>query len=312
MLSTSSIAAGATTSGHISDTDDSLSIMPDFTRSRSIPLPPKTSAPASSSMSPIPIDIGKDVPAFFPHEKPPLREIKEQEVCEPCQIAENFLNDYKAELSHYLERNLAHLSAEVSTPQVFKVSDQVYLQIAAFRADSALGNQVLKSDIFAGLHRLDKPNAIPGCSNFRQAKNKFVPVYGVSQPTVLGIEKLVQNLLKSNPKRKRVIWVNLREEPIVYVNKKPFCFREQETLDINLDYLLGIASQNLQDLEERLRADLVSSIKSNGEVLEYYFQGETRTNELLPEVVEKHEVRTVKQVYDDIASKGPAVHFKVS
>ena len=52
--------------------------------------------------------------------------------------------------------------------------------------------------------------------------------------------RAVLNLLhlKQNPRR-RVQWINLREEPVVYVNSRPFVLRELEQPFANMSDFQG-------------------------------------------------------------------------
>jgi len=73
-------------------------------------------------------------------------------------------------------------------------------------------------------HRLPQP--MKGASNFRVMAG--ARVYGVAMSTVAGIRNVLwavkQQALKEG---EEVLWFNMREEPVVYVNGRPFVLREQ-------------------------------------------------------------------------------------
>lgn len=259
------------------------------------------------------MDVGKDIPAITREQTTRRLSIDEPgEITHPSIDSQNFLKSHNQEICTYLSNSLISLKSsqkESSEPQIFRLKDKIYVQLQMFKAESALGNQALKSDMFSGLHRLPMPNLIPGCSNFRQVENSTVKIFGVSQPTIPGIRNVIKYVAKQV---ESIVWVNLREEPMIYLNQKPFCCREMETLDINLEYLLGIAAVNLQELEERLRADLISLAKDHSNTFDYYYQGETMVNELFSEVVSEGSIKTVRSVFEELTcSESVSVSFWV-
>ncbi len=57
------------------------------------------------------------------------------------------------------------------------------------------------------------------------------PVFGTGQPTVGGFDKCLEPILKKYGDEKNIFWVNLRTEPVVYVNGKPYTARDPERYD---------------------------------------------------------------------------------
>lgn len=53
-----------------------------------------------------------------------------------------------------------------------------------------------------------------------------LPVYGVGNPTIDGVRRVLRRI--NDGGRRPVLWQNMREEPVVYVNGKPFVLREVE------------------------------------------------------------------------------------
>ena len=54
------------------------------------------------------------------------------------------------------------------------------------------------------------------------------PVFGTGQPTVDGFNHCLEPIMKKYGDEKNIFWVNLRQEPVVYVNKKPYTAREPD------------------------------------------------------------------------------------
>lgn len=98
--------------------------------------------------------------------------------------------------------------------------------VAALRSGEVLGSQtVLKSDHCPGCHNQSLPERVEGAPNFREVPG--FPVYGVANPTIDGIHSVIQRIGSSKGGRP-VFWHNMREEPVIYINGKPFVLREVE------------------------------------------------------------------------------------
>merc|ERR1712165_534422 len=50
-------------------------------------------------------------------------------------------------------------------------------------------------------------------------------VYCCGQPKVAGFEKAIEKVCEKDPKDGPIVWINMRQEPIVYVNGNPVCAR---------------------------------------------------------------------------------------
>merc|ERR1712106_517952 len=78
------------------------------------------------------------------------------------------------------------------------------------------------SDHFPNIQKL--PDPIPGCPNFRRVPG--YKVYCCGQPTIAGFEACLTKVCGDTyPKDGKIIWLNLRQEPDVYVNGDPICAR---------------------------------------------------------------------------------------
>eukprot|EP00033_Pygsuia_biforma_P004146 GCRY01004549.1.p1 GENE.GCRY01004549.1~~GCRY01004549.1.p1 ORF type:complete len:585 (+),score=160.20 GCRY01004549.1:98-1852(+) len=74
---------------------------------------------------------------------------------------------------------------------------------------------------------------------------------------------------------RNIVWVNLRAEPVLFINDLPFAPRDPYSLDINLDYLIGIQKYDLERLEVRLKADVLEHVRTTDGVLDYVHQERT-------------------------------------
>lgn len=122
---------------------------------------------------------------------------------------------------------------------------------------------ILKYDHFPGCQRPSLPERIDGAPNFRQVTlDHQVSVYGVAMPTEAAIARVLDRI-----NAPRCLWVCLREEPVVYVNGRPFVLRQVKDPVINLE-MTGIPSRRVESMESRLREDvLIEARHANGKVL---------------------------------------------
>ncbi|XP_051141675.1 uncharacterized protein LOC127258753 isoform X2 [Andrographis paniculata] len=128
-------------------------------------------------------------------------------------------------------------------------------QVAALRNGEVLGSQtILKSDHCPGCQHPCLPERLEGAPNFREIPR--FPVYGVANPTVDGIRSVIQRIGSSKGGRP-VYWHNMREEPVVYINGKPFVLREVERPYKNMLEYTGIDCERVERMEARLKDDIL-------------------------------------------------------
>merc|ERR1712227_241086 len=78
------------------------------------------------------------------------------------------------------------------------------------------------ADHFEKIQKL--PDPVPGCPNFRRVPG--YKVYCCGQPTVAGFRAALEKVCGTTyPKDGKIIWVNMRQEPNVYINGEPVCAR---------------------------------------------------------------------------------------
>jgi len=117
------------------------------------------------------------------------------------------------------------------------------------------------TDHFEGMDKLVKeaPHT-EGAPNFRRMPG--FPVFGTGQPTLGGFDKCLEPIEKKYGDEKNIYWVNLRQEPVVYVNGKPYSARDPEKLHYHLTLK---DPKEVADWEE----GFVKAIKARGEEFEY-------------------------------------------
>ena len=121
---------------------------------------------------------------------------------------------------------------------------------------------ILKEDHFPGIQSEHLPQLIDGAPNFRGVSG--VPVYGVGMPTVDGIRKILTYIAADSVTSTTCIsWFNWREEPLVYINGRPFVLREDKRPFKNLKEYTNIDGHRLEEMEERLKQDVLNEAAAN-------------------------------------------------
>ncbi len=93
-----------------------------------------------------------------------------------------------------------------------------------------------------------------------QSHSNWATVSSVDRRLILGILKpsfSCPALLSSG--RRKVLWHNMREEPVLYINGKPYVVREADKPFANLEYT-GIDRRRVEDMEARLKQDVLEEV----------------------------------------------------
>ena len=111
-----------------------------------------------------------------------------------------------------------------------------------------LTDHIIKQDQFDGIHILDERfKKVEGAPNFRQIEDFLV--YGTGQPTKEAMMEII-NLAVTGTSTRRLIWFNMRQEPVVYVNGLPFAPRCLGNPHMNLEDKLD--PENIKAVEAHL------------------------------------------------------------
>lgn len=68
-------------------------------------------------------------------------------------------------------------------------------------------------------------NGVRGAINFRQVPG--ADIYALGQPTLEAIDEVISRIKSTHPNASKIVWITLREEPIVYINGAPYCLRRE-------------------------------------------------------------------------------------
>ncbi|THG97465.1 hypothetical protein EW026_g4541 [Hermanssonia centrifuga] len=137
-------------------------------------------------------------------------------------------------------------------------------------------------------------DGVRGAINFRNIPG--TKIYALGQPSLQAIDEVVARVRGAHPNSEGILWITLREEPIVYINGAPYCLRRERFSLRNMKDYGGISASRLGVLEERLRDDVISELNSFGGRL--LLHTETPDGSVIPvwEEVNSEDVSVLKDV----------------
>jgi len=163
--------------------------------------------------------------------------------------------------------------------------------------DKPIWKAVAMADHFEKIQKLADP--IPGVPNFRRVPG--YKVYCCGQPTAAGVEAVLEKVTGSiYPKDGKIIWINMRQEPSVYVNGEPICARPPNKIGEYAE-LGDITSAMIAEDEAEFAKMCENRAKDNGGKLKY-----VDINKVEKEI-EAKEIKTLTAVYEAAKEKFPAL-----
>ncbi|KAK7392157.1 hypothetical protein VNO78_20587 [Psophocarpus tetragonolobus] len=182
-------------------------------------------------------------------------------------------------------------------------------EVMKWRGGSVLGKKtILKSDHFPGCHNKRLHPHIEGAPNYRQAES--LHVHGVAIPTTDGIRNVLKHIgARAEGKKAQVLWINLREEPVVYINGRPFVLRDVERPFSNLEYT-GINRERVEQMEARLKEDILMEAARYGNKI--LVTDELPDGQMVDqwESVSSNSVKTPLEVYQELQVEGYLVDYE--
>ncbi|KAJ1512186.1 hypothetical protein HMI56_004394 [Coelomomyces lativittatus] len=220
----------------------------------------------------------------------------------------------------------ALLPVEKETPGDGIALNTEILNVVQSRCGAVLArNTILKSDAFLGCQRLSLPERLEGASNFRfvlfadirkviveklhgEASELNIEdfgegVCGVAMPTVQGVANVIKRL--NGTPDVPLIWTCLREEPVLYINNRPYVLRTFQEPLRNLE-ITGIARERVENMEEQMRQDSLEEMKRYSDRLLLHDEAATRDGF---EIVPSWETITQLQTPANIFSSEPSVDY---
>lgn len=179
-------------------------------------------------------------------------------------------------------------------PNLFRLLDD--LGGVRYKSDKVLENCVVKMDHFFGIAKL--PFSLSdNVLNYRRIGDK--PIFGTAQCLELGIRDVITSL---QGEFDRAIWINLREEAVIYVSGRPFVMRHREKLLDNVEYP-GIEVDEITAIESQVKREIQGEVrKANGLFMYWYEPREFESEETMEHINPDAEIKTLVEVYDKVAS----------
>lgn len=183
------------------------------------------------------------------------------------------------------------------------------------RQGSVLGPlTILKYDHFPGCQKLSLPERIEGAPNFREVALKGEPdsgdtalsIYGMAMPMALAIREVLARMKATAEGPRRLLWISLREEPVIFVTGRPFVLRVVKDPVTNIE-MTGIVSERVESMEDRLKGDVLAELQQFDQKVLLHEEELTQSGfELVPvwEHATEKEVCTPAEVYQEITADG--------
>ena len=173
-------------------------------------------------------------------------------------------------------------------------------------ATTAGPKNVLMTDEFPGITKLDDGLwKCDGAPNWRRVPG--FPIYATGQPMKEDIEKCVEQAVKKYDEQKSVLWVNLRQEPVLYVNGTPYSIRSSDDL---AGHIVLNEAYEINNIEN----SFASELKKAGDFVFYKDQVGEKAVEKCPAPVEgsgrADSVATLNEVFSAAAKKQQKLEFK--
>ena len=198
-----------------------------------------------------------------------------------------------------LLEKIAHTSPLRTTP----VEGKELWKVLKGRRGSVLAPlTILKFDHFPGCHRMSLPERIEGAPNFRgiaisTSKGRGINIYGVAMPTADAIKNIINCCHHEQPQPRKLTWVCLREEPVIYVNGRPFVLRIIRDPNDNVA-MTGIDTDRVELIERRLLEEAKrEAFNNNGAIL---LHEEGIDEPLVPMWEQLESIKTMSQVFSEL------------
>ncbi|MFP4498167.1 MAG: hypothetical protein ACLFQV_08145 [Vulcanimicrobiota bacterium] len=201
-----------------------------------------------------------------------------------------------------------------------KISEQEGIDAVKNRDENApllKKDHFLKADHFPSIHKLpDNYEKVPEAPNYR--KNEDEPIHGVGLPTINGIKNVLKKAGGSpdSEPRKKVMWTNMREEAVVYIDGRPFSLRDWNNKFNNMDYS-NISPAEVEAKEAQLKEDIMAEAQKNGGYIvvhdEVQYKNEVGKTcwKVVPRKIKVIEgnLKTTRQVFDELKKDGYNVDY---
>jgi protein-tyrosine phosphatase len=150
----------------------------------------------------------------------------------------------------------------------------------------AIWKAAAMADHFEKIQKL--PDKLDGVPNFRRVPG--YKVYCCGQPTAAGFETALNKACgEIYPKDGPIVWVNMRQESIVYINGDPYCARPPNKIGEYAE-LGDVTRESVKKDEEEFVKVLQGRVEANGGKLKYFDVTKAEKEVEVKEIISLHDV----------------------
>ncbi|KAJ3027080.1 hypothetical protein HK097_006242, partial [Rhizophlyctis rosea] len=136
-------------------------------------------------------------------------------------------------------------------------------------------------------------------------------VFGIGMPTKEAIRRVLTKVGAGKSGGRQLVWTSLREEPVLYVNGRPYVLRLFQDPMKNLE-ATGIARERVEMMEMQMKRDAVRELrKYEGRLLLHEEHADGSGFSIVPvwETVREEDVQTPLEVYQQVQGEGYRVDY---
>lgn len=151
---------------------------------------------------------------------------------------------------------------------------------------------------------------ITGAPNLRRIPD--TNIYATAQPTLTALQSIIGMIHEGLEPKQTICWINVREEPVVYIDNEPYVLRDRYATLRNIKSYSGITRDRLEDMEKRLKVDIISeSGLYNHRLLVHY---ESAPGAIYPSWIslasdEGQEVMTMSEIFSALMQAFPSLEY---
>merc|ERR550532_3978102 len=177
-------------------------------------------------------------------------------------------------------------------------------------ASKLIGEGVVKVDHFENIYRL--PKKFEGSPNWRQARGGY-KVVGSGQSTLEGLRSILKYYM-NDMGLKKVIFVNMRSEPVIYANNFSYGPRNPNNLNENIE-INGLSTTDVERLQHLLVEVLRKHTRESSNGFTYHkdtyaLVPEDREDYVCSEPCDSKDILSVNEAYEKIKAEFPSVEVK--
>jgi len=175
------------------------------------------------------------------------------------------------------------------------------------RQGTLLGmNMILVEDLPTGdlNSRYEYGSFLEGAHNFYFEKKVGQGCCSVAQPTIQGITTIL-HLLRTKAKEgsSKILWVNLREEPVIYINDIPVVLREKDAPFSRLpEFDLGLTQEKIKSIATRLKEDCLQEAEDFERLLVHKITPSGNSPQAMWINRDQLRIRTMQEVFSEISA----------